>query len=230
MKRISILTILLLFTLGAMAQGTYTPRVTWPFIYQDFLDGATRTRDGGLITEAKFNIAVHDGSLMYVGEDEVIMKPDMTKVYTARIGKDDVYVNVLGRMYKVLSELDCGSVLLGTEVDQEKMNKVNIGYGISSSTASTQGISLVMDGSFESNIHNLMKEREDKYRGDPLPVKQVYYLYDGTRLIPASKQEILNTPGIDKKTANSFFKQEKIKWKETASLEKLLIFVVSQLN
>ena len=58
----------------------------------------------------------------------------------------------------------------------------------------------------------------------------MYYLYDGTRLIPATKQEILNTPGIDKKTANSFFKQEKIKWKETASLEKLLVFVVSQLN
>lgn len=222
------------FLLGALMlfptfAQEYSPRETWPFLYESFQPGAARTRDGSLVTESRFNVAVHDGSLMYIGKDEVIMRSDKSRIYTAKIG-EDVFLNVGGRMYKVLSELDCGAVLLGTEIDVDKQNTVQIGYGISSSTASAQGVSVQMDGRFDTVNKSLQQTEMDKFRGEVLPVKEILYLRIGLELIPATRQEILNLPGMDKKAATAFFKQEKIKWRETASLEKLLVFVNEQLN
>ena len=87
-----------------------------------------------------------------------------------------------------------------------------------------------MDGRFFQDNRSLQQTSLDKYNGNVLPVKEVLYLMLGDRLIPATRQEILNVPGVDKKAATAFMKQEKIKWKDTASLEKLLVFVSSQLN
>ena len=217
----------LLVALPAFCQ-TYQPRETWPFVYEEFQPGATRTLDGSLTTDAQFNVSVTDGSLLYISDEGTIMKPDMSRVYTAKVG-EDVYVNIMGKMYKLLSELDCGLVVMGQEVDREEMDKVNIGYG-KSAVASTQSISLVaLDGGNGAN-KSLETFRTSKYDGKELTVKQNYYLRIGLRLIPASRQEILSLPGMDKKAANAFFKQEKIKWKDTASLEKLLVFVNEQLS
>lgn len=228
MKAILSVLLVAMMTLPAFSQG-YEPRETWPFLYETFQPGAARTRDGSLSTEARFNVALHDGSLMYVSEDGIIMRADMNKIYTAKVG-DDVYLNAGGRMYKVLSELDCGVVLQGAEIDVDKQNTVKIGYGISSSTASAQGVSLLMDGRFDTVNKSLQQTELDKFRGEVLPVKETLWLRIGIQMIAASRQEILNLPGIDKKAANAFFKQEKIKWRETASLEKLLVFVNEQLN
>jgi hypothetical protein len=227
-KHIAILLLGFLAFSQAFSQE-YKPRETWPFIYEEFKDGAARMRSGDLVSEAPFNVAVHDGSLMYVDGEGIIMRADMSKVYTAKVG-DDVYVNVLGRMYRVLSELDLGNIVSGVEIDQEQQGKVSIGYGISSSTASAQGVSLLMDGRFFQGNRSLQQTSLDKYNGSVLPVKEVLYLMLGDRLIPATRQEILNVPGIDKKAAADFIKKEKIKWKDPASLEKLVIFVSSQLN
>ena len=217
-----------LFAFTAFSQD-YQPRETWPFIYESFQTGNARTLDGTLVTDAPFNVAVHDGTLMYVGKDDTIMRCDMTHVYSAMLGEDP-YVNVMGRMYKVLSELDCGMVLLGTEIDTEAQSKVNIGYGISTSTASSQSLALMMDGRFDTMGRKIQQTELDKFRGNVLPTRQTYYLRIGATLIPASKQEILSLPGVDKKEANAFLKQERIKWKEVPSLEKLLVFVSTQLN
>ena len=62
----------------------YQPRDTWPFIYESFLPGATRTVDGALATEASFNIAVYDGTLMYIGADQTLMRADMSRVFSPR--------------------------------------------------------------------------------------------------------------------------------------------------
>lgn len=217
----------LLMAIPAFCQ-TYQPRETWPFVYEEFQPGATRTLDGSLTTDAPFNVSVTDGSLLYINDAGTIMKPDMSRVYTARVG-EDVYVNIMGKMYKLLSELDCGLVVMGTEVDSAELEKVNIGYG-KSAVASTQNISLIaLDGGNGAN-KSLESFLATKYDGKELPTKENYYLRIGLRMIPATRQEILSLPGMDKKAANAFFKQEKITWKETASLEKVLVFVNEQLS
>ena len=214
---------------GPLFSQEFRPRESWPFLYEEFQSGATCTLDGKLSTDALFNVAVVDGTLMFVGEDETIMQADMARVYTARVG-DDTFVNVMGRLYKVLSEVEGGALVLGAEVDVDQLNKVSIGYGISSSTASAQGLANVLNGSFDVGGMSIALSEQNKFSGKELPVKETFYLKIGMQLIPASRSEVLNTPGVDKKAANAFIKQEKIKWRDPASLEKLLSFVAQQLK
>lgn len=218
----------LLVAFPLLAQD-FKPRETWPFLYENFQPGVLRLTDGTLAADALFNVAVPDGTLMFVGEDETIMQADMSRIYTVRVG-DDTFVNVMGRLYKVLSEVEGGALVLGAEVDVDQLNKVSIGYGISSSTASAQGLVNILDGRFDAGGRSVAQSEQDKYSGKELPVKETFYLKIGMQLIPASRSEVLNTPGVDKKAANAFFKQEKIKWRDPASLEKLLSFVAQQLN
>lgn len=215
-----------LIALPVLSQG-FEPRETWPFIYEEFLSGEVRSLDGSFVQEGRYNITVSDGSLLYVDNGGTIMRPDMTRIYKAAVG-EDVYVNVLGKMYKVLSESENGAVLQCTEINVEKRNAVNIGYGISSSTASAQN--LVNVQGFDTIGKKLVLTEQDKYRGEVLPVKQTVYFRIGTLLIPANRQEVLNVPGVDRKQAGAFFKQEKIKWKDVASLEKVLAFIYEQLE
>lgn len=220
---------MMLMALCSINAQEYKPTDTWPFVYLDFQPGMTRAKSGATLTEAKFNITVNDGRLMYIGKDDVIMQLDMNEVYTARVG-DDVYVNLLGKMYKLLSELDCGAVVEGVDIDVDEMNKVQIGYGVSSSSASANNVTILMDGRFNLVNKSVQQASAEKYKGNVVPIKTTSYIVVNGILIPASRQEISSYPGVDKKAATDFFKKEKIKWKEVSSLEKVLVFVSEQLS
>lgn len=215
------------FSGNLSAQG-YEPHESWPFLYEKFQDGAARTNTGALVTEAPLNVSVADGSLIYINDKGIIMKADMTRIYTAKVG-EDVYLNVGGKLYKVLSELDKGCVLHETRVDEDKLNNVNIGYGVSSSTASAVNISVLLDGRMSVINKSLEQTEVDKFNSAVLPVKENRYLYVQRKLIPATRSSVSGCEGVDKKEASAFIKKEKIKWKETASLEKLVIFLYDQL-
>lgn len=228
MKRLVSILLGALLAIPAFSQPgdreSFKPRESWPFLYEEFMDGAARTRSGALVTEARFNIALQNSALLYIGKDGIIMKADMGSLYTARMG-EDVFLNVSGHMYKLLSELDCGAVLMGTEIDVAEQSKVSIGYGISSSTASVQNMAILEDGRFDTTGKNYLQAERDKNSGEILPIKQTYYLYHQGILTPATKDGILDLPGVDKKEAKAFFKQEKIKWKDVPSLEKVLVYI-----
>ena len=209
--------------------SSFEPTETWPFLYEFFQQGMTRTRSGDVLSEARFNISLQDGSLYFIGKDDILMKPDMAAVYAARLG-DDVFINVLGKMYRLLSELDLGCVLEGVAIDEDELGKVSIGYGITSSSASAQNVSLIMDGRFNLVNKSLAQIDGDKTKGAVLPLMKTIYLYINGSLIPASRQAVSDYPGVDKKEAATFFKQEKIKWKDPSSLEKVIIFVNSQIS
>ena len=228
MKRLVSILLGALLAIPAFSQPgdreSFKPRESWPFLYEEFMDGAARTRSGALVTEARFNIALQNSALLYIGKDGIIMKADMGSLYTARLG-EDVFLNVAGHMYKLLSELDCGAVLMGTEINVEEQNKVSIGYGISSSTASVQNMAILEDGRFDTTGKNYLQAERDKNSGEILPIKQTYYFYHQGILTPATKDGVLDLPGVDKKEAKAFFKQEKIKWKDVPSLEKVLVYI-----
>lgn len=228
MKRLVSILLGALLAIPAFSQPgdreSFKPRESWPFLYEEFMDGAARTRSGALVTEARFNIALQNSALLYIGKDGIIMKADMGSIHTARLG-EDVFLNVAGHMYKLLSELDCGAVLMGTEIDVAEQSKVSIGYGISSSTASVQNMAILEDGRFDTTGKNYLQAERDKNSGEILPIKQTYYLYHQGLLTPATKDGVLDLPGVDKKEAKAFFKQEKIKWKDVSSLEKVLVYI-----
>ena len=236
MKKILSSILLAVLTAGALlAQNyrssdaaPYQPRDTWPYIYADFTSGVIRTTNNASTTEGTFNVSLIDGSLHYI-LNGTIMKLDMASVLTAKIG-EELYVNIGNKMYRVLVEKENGWLLQYEQVDMEEMNKASIGYGISSSTASTQNVSTLLEGS--SDMVNMLLENaiSAKANGRVLPIAKSHHIYCGGYLVAAARSSIREYPLIDKKEADAFLKSHKIKWNKPESLEQLIDFVASQIN
>lgn len=210
----------------------YEPMDTWPYLYERFEPGNVRTTQGTLFPYAALNICIADGTLHYI-EKGKIMQADMGHVFTVMVGDKDVFVNAGGKMYQVLLENEDGSVLKRTSVDVEELNRVDIGYGVSSSTASRTNTSLAglgmetLDGVNMVNM-TISSAESRKNTGKILPLKETLYLNIDGRLVPANKREIQQV--VDKNAAKAFFKANKIKWSKPESLALLLPFLKEQLN
>ena len=231
MKRILFLLLGMLVFLPAFSQDnqTFEPRDTWPFVYESFTDGSIYSSTGETLLNAKMNVSVLNQKLYYL-KGETIMEADMVRLYAAKIGPaQDVYVNVGAKMYRVLAESDGGAALQADILDAERYNKASIGYGVTSYTASTQNVSgLAMESSAGVNINTAMASREG---GEPLPILQKkYILYGQGRMVPALKREVMDIPDLDKQAAKEFFKENKIKWNQAASLTQVADFLTNNLK
>ncbi len=208
---------------------SYEPTRTWPYLYNDFQNGVIRMSGGELVHAAMVNVSV-DGKIHYVDEkDQKVMAADMLKVFSARIG-DDVYLNAGGKMMRLLAENGNGAVVCETSVNFDELNKSDIGYGISSSTASTQKLSsLAGDSSSLVNLplNTLMEGREN---GEKLPLMRKNLIRVGLNVIPATKSEVTNSPLVDKAAAKAFLKSNKVRWNDPSSLLTVVDFLSGQMN
>ncbi len=214
-------------TFHVSAQEDPEPMDTWPYLYQNFMSGAVRTSTGVLLEYSSFNICVVDGSLHYI-KDGVIMKADMSKVFTALVGEDDVYINTLGRMSKIILETEDGAVVKNYAVDFEKLKKVEIGYGVTSSTASSRNTSLSLLGMETISGVNMVdmslnRAEQQKGSGKYIPLKTEVSLLVNGRLIPANKKSIQDICG--KTQTQEFLKKNKVKWSKAETLAPVLGFV-----
>ena len=238
MRRVLItLVILLAWALTAQAQDsygtnpTYQPRDSWPYIYERFQPGTVRTAAGDLMEYQSFNICIGNGRMHYI-YDGRIMEADMAKVFTAKI-EDDVYVNVGGKMYKVFVQTNDGAIVFLTSVDLDELQKVNIGYGVSSSTASQTNTSLdlLLGGNTIASVivsQTLTVAEQQKNTGKELPVKEECFFLVKGRLIPASKRDIQDAVG--KEVAKPFFKENKLKWNKPESLIPVLALLNANMD
>jgi len=231
MNRILFLLLGMTVFLPAFSQDNqaFEPRDTWPFVYESFTDGSIYSSTGETLLNAKMNVSVLNQKLYYL-KGETIMEADMVRLYAAKIGPaQDVYVNVGAKMYRVLAESDGGAALQADILDAERYNKASIGYGVTSYTASTQNVSgLAMESSAGVNINTAMASREG---GEPLPILQKkYILYGQGRMVPALKREVMDIPDLDKQAAKEFFKENKIKWNQAASLTQVADFLTNNLK
>ena len=231
MNRILFLLLGMTVFLPAFSQDhqAFEPKDTWPFVYESFTDGSIYSSTGETLLNAKMNVSVLNQKLYYL-KGETIMEADMVRLYAAKIGPaQDVYVNVGAKMYRVLAESDGGAALQADILDAERYNKASIGYGVTSYTASTQNVSgLAMESSAGVNINTAMASREG---GEPLPILQKkYILYGQGRMVPALKREVMDIPDLDKQAAKEFFKENKIKWNQAASLTQVADFLTNNLK
>lgn len=229
MKKILLLTFVLSFMTIPLSAQKYEPRDTWPFVYESFTDGSLYSSTGDVLLSARMNVSVLNQKLYYL-KGETIMEADMVRLYAARIGPaEELYVNVGAKMYRVLAESDGGAALQAEILDVERYNKASIGYGVTSYTASTQNLSgLAMESSAGVNINTAMASREG---GEPLPIlEKKYILYGQGRMVPALKREVMDIPDLDKQAAKEFFKENKIKWNQAASLTQVADFLTNNLE
>ena len=229
MKKILLLTFVLSFMTIPLFAQKYEPRDTWPFVYENFTDGSLYSNTGDVLLSARMNVSVLNQKLYYL-KGETIMEADMVRLYAAKIGPaEDLYVNVGAKMYRVLAESDGGAALQADILDVERYNKASIGYGVTSYTASTQNVSgLAMESAAGVNINQAQASKEG---GESLPVlEKKYILYGQGRIVPALKREVMDIPDLDKQAAKEFFKENKIKWNQAASLTQVADFLTNNLE
>ena len=221
----------LLFCGISMGAQRFEPKDTWPFVYENFTDGALYSSTGEKLLSAKMNVSILNQKLYYL-KGETIMEADMVRLYAAKISSglsEDLYVNVGAKMYRVLAESDGGAALQANILDIERYNKASIGYGVTSYTASTQNVSgLAMESAAGVNINQAQASKEG---GEPLPIlEKKYILYGQGRIVPALKREVMDIPDLDKQAAKVFFKENKIKWNQAASLTQVADFLTNNLE
>lgn len=216
-----ILLMLSLFAAVIAAGRDFDPKDTWAYLYENFTTGNVYNSRGDVILTAPLNVSVVDGKLHYV-QDDKIMEADMLQVYTAIIEKD-TYMNAGGKMLRILSKSDKSAVLEEVEVDMDKLSKAEIGYGISSATASVQGLHMAAMSNY---VNTTFKDAsEKKGGGERIPVKEHTYLLSRGTLVMAKKREVLKIAGLDRKAAEAFFKSEKIKWNNNEDLQKVADYI-----
>lgn len=231
MKRIVFLLLGMMAVLPAFAQPNrdkwaFKPKDTWPFLYEDFTDGVVCSDSGDDILTGKINVSVLNQKLYYI-KGENIMEADMVKVFSVKAG-EEIFVNVAGKLYKVLAESTGGAAVQARYLDVEQMNKANIGYGVSSSVASTQNVAgLALDSNSGTNINKALESKEG---GAEIPIaEKTYILFCRNRIVPALKREVMDVPGLDKEKAKAFFKEHKIKWSHPESLTEVADFLTENL-
>ena len=230
LQKLLLIGILLFSGISAGAQR-FEPKDTWPFVYENFTDGALYSSTGEKLLSAKMNVSILNQKLYYL-KGETIMEADMVRLYAAKISSgpaEDLYVNVGAKMFRVLAESHGGAVLQAAILDVERYNKASIGYGVTSYTASTQNVSgLAMESAAGVNINQAQASKEG---GESLPVlEKKYILYGRGRIVPALKREVMDIPDLDKQAAKVFFKENKIKWNQAASLTQVADFLTNNLE
>lgn len=211
----------------------YEPLDSWPYAYEDFISGVVRTRKGGTLEYDQLNVNIANGKLHYV-EKGTIMQADMNNVYTVLVGAE-VYINYMGTLYKVLDELEKGAYLSRVSVDVDRLNSTDIGYGVSSSTATSRRTTLTglgIDSAGGNNMTDMSMSRaiEQKGSGSVLPLKTETYFYVYNILIPATRRDVLATPGVDPKAAKEFMKKNKVNWNKPLTQYPLIDFLYDQLD
>ncbi len=231
MRKIVFLLLGMMAVLPAFAQPNrdkwaFKPKDTWPFLYEDFTEGVVCSDSGDDILTGKINVSVLNQKLYYI-KGENIMEADMVKVFSVKAG-EDIFVNVAGKLYKVLAESKGGAAVQARYLDVEQMNKANIGYGVSSSVASTQNVAgLALDSNAGTNINKALESKEG---GAEIPLaEKTYILFCRNRIVPALKREVMDVPGLDKNQAKAFFKEHKIKWSQPESLTEVADFLTENL-
>lgn len=217
MKKVLLTFALIAVAIGALAQEATT---TWAYVYNDFQPGKIHFKSGRNL-DAPVNIHLGKSTLHYT-EKDIIKEAKSSDVLLVEIGEER-YFSRDSQMMKVLASNKnsfLGEVVLA---DYSKLNSSSGAYGASSVTqASTKHSSVDTNSGGGIVLSTMISGKED---GALLPVEKRYYVITGEGVYPATKKDIENKLPVEQQEAfKAFLKQNKIKWKDPKSLEKLLDF------
>lgn len=200
----------------------YEPNTKWPYIYENFTDG-TIFFDGNKKTEAKLNIHLWGNKLHYLNDEQKIFQSADKGVVRVEIG-DDAYIYSDHQLVRILAAEDNDLIVELTTGDFDALFSGTGAYGASlNSSASRDLSSLDLGGMDNPELGRMLQERND---GRDISLKHQFFFIIGGKQIEANKrgvESILSSDG--QKELKSFLKQNKIKWKDLESLQKVLSFI-----
>lgn len=205
----------------AVAAYAWTPNTKWPYLFEHFTDGTLHR--GQDYSEAKFNIHLQGNILHYIN-------PTDDKIYEAKQNDMDSVV-IEGRTYvvsnrqvmEVVGQHGKNLVLKLEYGNFDPLFSSTGAYGASLNSSSSQNWASLDLAGHNNPRHGLMlQEKED---GRSFTTRTKYFLRIGKVDVEAKKSDVEELVPAEKKDAwKQFLKQQKIKWKDAGSLEKVLEF------
>ena len=218
-------TIFSFFALSVMAFGDeYEPTSTWPYVYQEFVAGKLEQPGGGT-KDALFNICLTNATLHFI-EGDMVREVSSADIFAVRIG-NDYYVNAGGEILKVLSKSEKGMVVEQLKIDYAKLNSTQGAYGSSGTTIATNNLSSLEGiGASSSNMnmtHTAL--RNSRNEGKILPLIHKLALFVNNKISEASPKGVEEAFDVDKNAFKLFQKENKIKWRDAQSVQKVVDFL-----
>lgn len=201
----------------------YEPTTKWPYLYEDFIVGTVSFSKGNKTEQMKLNIHLQNCTLHYLDGDH-ILQADPRNIVKVQM-ENDTFIYMNGELVRLISMSDNGLALVKlVRADLDELNKNSSGaYGMSTTSSSvSQILSIELIG-----LSNLLYTRMkcERNEGRELPLIEQYYIIIGERSIKTTKKDIEKFLDDDEKARfKSYLKQNKINWKDEASLVKLLDF------
>ena len=222
-----ILLFVAMLLLAGKAYAQYEPTTTWPYLYQDFTAGELQPLNSAA-RQGMFNIHIPHGCLHFI-DGEMIRELSAAEVFSAKIG-NDFYLCAGGRLMRVLAQSGNVYVLENSDVDMNQLNSTGGAYGSSSTTLATTALSSFENTASGAAATNHMQLKSSKEDGKILPIVSKKYILFPGRLVYAAKKDVMEIDGLEQSMTAAFLKEQKIKWKEDASLLKLGVFLNDKLN
>ncbi len=214
--------VIMAISVSATAVGKdFTPTTTWPYIYENFQEGCVTNLRGSEIKHEQLNISLVQGKAHYI-QNGKLMEVDTRTVSVITIG-EDTYVPASGRLVRILTKTEHGTIAVSVTIDTEAMNRSEAGYG-GSTVASVREITpRTLSGMASTEARNISEL--SKTGGDPLELKKTRGIVYRGMFITASKPAVLNIGGIDKDAVKKFMKDNKIRMSEDEDLLRLAEFI-----
>lgn len=229
MKRLITIAALALGFVLSSAASDFVPTTTWPYVYEDFTSGEAILTNGQH-KKGLYNIVLTDSKLHFV-EGDLVNEARMFDVAGVTIG-EDYYVNVGGKLYKVLSKSDEALVVEGSEIDYARLNSTTGAYGSSANSVSTQSLSSLEGiGGTRANM-NHMELKNSKESGKSLSLITKKYIAFNGIATAANKRDILSLAARygKKSEVAAYIKTSKVKWNSPVSLQGLADFLARTLK
>ena len=209
---------LLLSALSLRAQDYST---AWPYLYPSFTDGTVILK-GGTKFQQPLNIHILRSALHYI-DDGVVKEALLGDVLTAQIG-DDRYMNVDGRMMKMVAgEGDCFVAKLSLG-DFERLLQGSGAYGTSATSDATRKLTSLEIAGMPNQNH--MELWESRHGGERVSLVDKYYVVTPAQVYEANRRSIENAlDGAQKDAFKQWLKGHKIKWNDPESLLTLTEFL-----
>lgn len=199
--------------IGLNAQS-YQPTTTWPYMYENFMEGTVRFVQGGE-QDGKYNISL-DGNALHFIEGDYVKAFPASRLFAVRIG-DDIYQNIGGMMLKVIAKSDKAIVVEEFNIDFAALNATGGAYGSSSTSAGTTAFSSLEGiGGTRTNM-NHMELKNNKDNGKELPLIKKNYIFVKGQKIFCTKKDVLAL-SVDRDAVKSFLKANKIKFNDPQSV------------
>ena len=222
MKRIILLSACVLGCIVSRPASAQDPTTNWPYLFPAFESGAVAFR-GADSKQYLLNVHLRHGQLHYLNDEGTIMEANLMEVEGAEIG-GTAFLNVGGEMMQVVSKSESGCVVAEKLGDYDALLETGGAYGTSSVTSATRKLSSIdTDNQINQNHMLLQQSREN---GEALDIISKYYLFYEGNKVKADKREVEKIiPDNRKAEWKAWSKDNKIKWNQPESLQKVVDFL-----